>query len=169
MFKAETGQGLEDANSYASVQDFKDWAALRPRVTVPENDSDIEKALVAATDWIDGNFARFFKGSQQLAMQALQWPRSGIPSPDGNIYPLGYMPPQLIKATCTLAVEALTGALWTNMSGATLQVIEKTTGPLTTKYNPVKPADMVVQRNFDEVRAMLSPLCKGFAIMSVSR
>lgn len=169
MFKAETGQGLEDANSYASVQQFKDWASLRPRVTVPDNDSDIEKALVSATDWIDANFANAFRGSQQLAMQALQWPRVGVPSPEGDVYPLGYMPPQLIKATCILAVEALNGALWTNVSGAAPQVIEDTVGPITTKYNPLKPADMAVQRNFDEVRSTLMPLCRGFSIMSVTR
>lgn len=168
-FTVETGQGLETANAYVSVSDFKAYCELRGIDLGGKTDTQIEGAIVAATDWIDANFSNNLLGSPAFVQQALLFPRSGLLDPTGSQRPLGYMPPQLAKATCILGIEALNGKLWTNVSGAAPQIIEDTIGPITTKYNPVKPADMVVQLNFDEARAAMAPLLRKFNQISVSR
>ena len=169
MLVQETGQGLENANSYASVQQVKDYCSIRRIDIIGKSDDEIAGAAIVGTDWIDANFSRQVTGSQQFTVQALQWPRTGLVDGAGVLRPLGYMPPQVIKATCILAVEALKGTLWTNVSPSNPQIIEDTTGPLTTKYNPINPRDMVVQRNFDEVRATLAPLLRSFGLLTVTR
>lgn len=167
-FVAEDGNGQEAATSYVSLEAFKAYAEDRG-ITLSGDDAALQGALVAATDWISSNFAEEWKGFPSFGQQALDWPRAGIEA-NGVVQGLDYMPPQLIKATCALAVEALKGELWNNVSGTGQQVIEKTIDSITTKYNPLKPTERVVQRNFDNVRAMLSPLVRGtFGQMRVSR
>lgn len=167
-FVAEDGNGLEDAVSYVSLQAFKTYAEDRG-ITLSGDDAALQGALIASTDWISSNFSEEWKGFPSFAQQALDWPRMGIEA-NGVVQGLDYMPPQLIKATCALAVEALKGELWNNQTGTGQQVIEKTIDTITTKYNPVKPSEMVQQRNFDNVRAMLSPLVRGwFGQLRVSR
>lgn len=167
-FVAEDGNGQEAATSYVSLDAFKAYAQDRG-ITLSSDDAALQGALVAATDWISANFAEVWKGFPSFAQQALDWPRAGIEA-NGTVQSLDYMPPQLIKATCALAIEALKGELWNNQTGNGQQVIEKTIDTITTKYNPVKPAEMVQQRNFDNVRAMLSPLCHGwFGQLRVTR
>lgn len=168
-FKVETGQGLEDANAYVDVPAFKDYCGLRSIDVSGKTDEEIQGAIVNATDWIDANFTNNLLGSPAFVQQALQFPRSGLVDATGNQRPLGYMPPQLAKATCILAIEALNGKLWTNVSGASQQIIEDTIGPVTTKYNPVKPSDMVMQLNFDEARAAMAPLLRRFNAIAVTR
>lgn len=169
-FKVETGQGLEDANAYASVQQFKEYCQLRNIDLTGKEDGQIEGAIVQATDWLDNNYARSLLGFRAFGQQALEFPRQGVPDPTtGNQRPAGYMAPQVIKATCILAVEALKGSLYTNVTGTGQQVIEKTIGPITTKYNPVKPSEMVVQRQFDEARQAMAPLMRSFGLLQVSR
>lgn len=168
-FEVETGQGLETANAYVSVSDLKDYCTLRGIDLTGKQDGQLEAAIVAATDWIDANFSNNLLGSPAFVQQALQYPRVGVLDPTGNQRPIEYMPPQLKKAACILSVEALNGALWTNVSGASPQITEDTIGPITTKYNPVNPADMVLQRNFDEARAAMAPLLRKFNAITVTR
>lgn len=169
-FVSEDGNGREDAVSYASVQAFKDFAAYRFGVTVPDDDTQTEKALATATAWIDTNFENAFVGSRIFANQALAFPRDGFIGPDGMVRPLGWMPSQIVKATCILAVEVLKGdPLYKNADGAARQVIEDSVGPLITKYAPTNPALVTVERSFPEVRQTLAPLLRAFRNLTVCR
>lgn len=169
-FEVETGQGLETANAYASVQDFKDYCSLRAIPLGDKSDDDLQAAIVKATDWIDNNYANSLLGYRSFGQQALEFPRTGLPpGSNGQQRPLGYMPPQLIKATCIVALEALNGALYVNVSGASPQVTEETIGPITTKYNPINPNDVTAQRNFDEARQAMSSLVRNWGLLQVSR
>lgn len=168
-FVTEDGAGHADANSYASVEDFRDFAQFRIGVTVPDDDLTIQKALVTATGWIDTNFASLFLGYQSTNGQALAWPRGGFTGPDGYDYGLQYVAPQVVKATCILACECLKGdPLYKNADGAARQIIDASVGPIIKKYNPVKPSEMTIERQFPEVRATLAPVTR-FNSLRVSR
>lgn len=103
-FKVEDGTGLPDSNSYASVEfadsyfldrGIADWAAL--------SQDDKQAALIAATDYIDGRFGPYFKGSILVEdpLQALQFPRDAF---DG-------VPINVQKATAEYAKRAAVAAL----------------------------------------------------------
>lgn len=169
-FTLEDGNGLASANSYASVEEYKDFASLRVGASIPADDADIEKALATATSWIDTNFETSFRGYRQFTIQALAFPRAGLIGDDGVELPLGYMPPALIKATCILAAEAAKGdPLYTNASGAARVITEDSIGPIVKKYAPQSPEAMTMERQFPEVRSTLAPLLRGFSALTVSR
>lgn len=166
----EDGTGKLDALSFASVQHLRDYAGARG-IALTGDDAALEANLVLATDWIAAEFADEWPGVPLMAEQSLPWPRSGICNPaTGYEWVAPWMPAQLVKATCALAVEAQAGALWNRAAPNTPQVVERTVGPITTKYNPLKPSDITLQRNFDEVRTILSPILarRGFGL-SVGR
>lgn len=165
----EDGNGLPNANSYASVQDFKDFADLRVGVQVPADDV-LVKSLATATAWIDSNFANAFIGGHVFANQALEFPRSGFVDGEGYERPMGWMPPQLKKAVCILAVECNKGdPLYKNADGAARVLIEDSVGPLITKYAAQNPNAITQERSFPEVVATLRPLMRGFGSLTVDR
>lgn len=169
-FVVEDGNGREDARSYASVDNFKDFASLRTGVTVPNDDVTIQKALVTASDWIDSNFEGSFIGERSFPIQALAFPRTGFT--DGNGYAIpNALPKVLIKAVCILAVEALNGKPLYNNTDASQsrQIVEDSIGPLITKYAANSPATLVQERQFPEVQATLRPLLRGIGMLRVDR
>jgi hypothetical protein len=104
-FQHEDGTGRENAVSFASVLFYETYLADRglthgSRLTK-------EQALVTATDWISDQFAEEWRGVPLIANQGLSWPRAGIVNPvTGSEYELPWMPAQLVKATCELALIA---------------------------------------------------------------
>ena len=73
MFVYETGEGLPNANSLASVQDFKDYYSLRNIDISTLTDTQIEGFLVLGTDYIVQKYD--FKGSKLKDTQSLPFPR----------------------------------------------------------------------------------------------
>ena len=73
MFTVETGEGLPNANSLASVQDFKDYYSLRNIDISTLADTEIEGMLVLGTDYIVQKYD--FKGSKLKDTQSLPFPR----------------------------------------------------------------------------------------------
>ena len=73
MFVYETGEGLSNANSLASVQDFKDYYSLRNIDISTLTDTEIEGFLVLGTDYIVQKYD--FKGSKLKDTQSLPFPR----------------------------------------------------------------------------------------------
>jgi hypothetical protein len=168
-FVVENGTGLEDARSYASVQDLRDFAEFRVGVTLPDDDVTCEKALVTASEWIDSNFANRFRGARAFVQQRMEFPRSGYIDINGQAIQAA-MPIQLSKATCLLAIEAAKGnPLYNNADGSKGAVIEDSVGPLITKYAPGNPATLTQERQFPEVQATLAPLLRGFGMLTVCR
>ena len=80
-FIIETGSGEDaGANSYASVAAFKAyWSDRGFDFSVYSPDVKFERALIAATDYIEMRFGRFFRGRrlnpEYPTMQPLSWPR----------------------------------------------------------------------------------------------
>ena len=73
MFVVEDGTGLPDANSYVSVQEYRDYFSDRGIDVLSETDLEIEGRLVRGTDFIDLQYA--FLGTTSYNIQALQFPR----------------------------------------------------------------------------------------------
>ena len=73
MFIVEDSTGLSNANSLASVQDFKDYYSLRNVNISTLTDTQIEGFLVLGTDYIVQKYD--FKGSKLKDTQSLPFPR----------------------------------------------------------------------------------------------
>lgn len=159
----EDGNGQPDAISYASAAQADAYLAARGAKDWADRDvGDKEAALVVATDWINRNYGQKWKGNPSFYNQALDWPRVGIVDDrTGALFGPDFMPKELVGATIELAAEAARGTLYNNASPQTPQVVEDTLGPITTKYNPLRPADVTMQRTFPWIDAMLGPLVRG--------
>ena len=75
-FLVEDGTGLvATANAYISVAEFKAYFSDRDPIDPTILNSNIEKAIVKATDFIDLKYGRRFAGSPLEQDQPLLWPR----------------------------------------------------------------------------------------------
>lgn len=94
----ENGTGLSTANSYADVDDFKNWADDRAIDYSSFPDIDIAGALVTATTWIDTRYT--FKGTALNETQSLLLPTDTVS-----------VTPNVVKSTCQAAHYQLAGLL----------------------------------------------------------
>ncbi|MHB1125235.1 MAG: DnaT-like ssDNA-binding protein [Ramlibacter sp.] len=155
----ETGAGLADAESYATVEqadaylaarNYPAWALLAPEAK--------EAALRMATAYMHA-FA--WKGIRSYQTQALDWPRTGVVA-DG--YPVdGDRVPAAVRNACIeLARRASTGELAPDQGQ---QIASKSVGPVSVTYQ----AGSTNARRFPHVAVMLSSLMHGgggsFAIL----
>ena len=99
----EDGTGLENANSYVSVEFADDyfsargvseWAALETEVK--------EQSLIKATDFIDNVFQWY--GKREFEHQALRFPRVGLRDYEGA--EISGIPTCLRQAVCDAAIIA---------------------------------------------------------------
>lgn len=78
----EDGTGLEDADSLASLADFKAWRTANGFTTPAADDPDLESALRRGSTWLSTYFQ--WKGSPlKPRVQALAFPRTGVTDCDG--------------------------------------------------------------------------------------
>lgn len=107
----ETGVGLPDANSYASVASADayysqrgnaDWAALTTAAK--------ESALILATDYLEATYTEAWKGERVSGTQALSWPRYDV-IVDGYELISNALPIKLVHACIELALRANSGPL----------------------------------------------------------
>lgn len=124
----ETGTGNPDANSYASEQQVRDYAALRG-IVVPAadgNNDPLSPLLILAMDYF---LTMTFYGEPVSHSQPLQFPRYGVPQPSGFCdYPPTTIPPALVKAQCQLVLEQVAGVQLSTTAQSTTQ-----TGPNVTR------------------------------------
>jgi len=81
-FTVEDGTGLSDSNSYESVAEFDDYCTTRGMEISQYNDTDKQRALVKAAEYIDHKPGRRFLGRRSVQTQALQFPRVCLPDPE---------------------------------------------------------------------------------------
>ena len=105
MFIAADGLNYEDANSYVSTEYADAYFSLRGNeIWAAATTNQKEVALVKATDYIDQTYGQRWIGSK-YRMTGLEWPRYC------TVYDADTIPENLKKATCELALEALTTPL----------------------------------------------------------
>lgn len=108
----ETGTGAAGSTSYVSVSDVRGFIGSIALSTA--TDTEIERAAILATRYLDGKYRARWVGVRMLAdTQPLEWPRYvNLRRTDGYIDALSATIPQAIKdATCELALRALTSPL----------------------------------------------------------
>lgn len=96
------------ANSYIAVADFNSFHADRNVTEIVDAEYDttqIQGALVQATDYIEKQWGRKFRGWKRSQSQRLEWPR--IDAFDNDNYLFDPIPHQLVAATAEYALLAL--------------------------------------------------------------
>lgn len=100
----EDGTGIIDANSYATVQEFKDYHNDRGNDVSEFSDSDIARLLVRATDYVDQRWGMAFKGYKQFTCNTLSFPRKALVDKAGNT--VEGVPEKLKQAVFIYALQA---------------------------------------------------------------
>jgi hypothetical protein len=142
----ETGAGLADANSYASVADGDAYFEGHLYATAWTGATSDTKAaaLVMATRLIDAQYQ--FLGYRANESQALQWPRTECPDPDrggrtwtvlgpvvSNCVPYDSVPEAVVQATCELGRELIIEDRTAAPPGEGLATVIN--GSVTTRYS----------------------------------
>lgn len=101
-FTVETGAGLEDATSYASVEQFLQYNLDFGNADYSALDEDkIKTYLNKATAYIDMSYC--FQGIRYTDTQALSFPRYDLYDRKWVYISFGTLPKDLISAVCYLA------------------------------------------------------------------
>ena len=109
----ESGIIVAGANAYASIASADSYHADRGNAWTGTT-AQKTAALLAATAYLDGKYRNRWKGARvQPLVQLLEWPRAGVQVEGfaGFLYPYTTIPPEIVAATCELALRALTAPL----------------------------------------------------------
>ena len=108
-FVVETGAGLSNANSYASVSAADSYVADRGIAGWTALSSTIkQQSLVNATDYLEATYRSAYKGNRVSETQSLSWPRYNV-IVDGFNFPANVVPTQVINACIEMAIRASLG------------------------------------------------------------
>lgn len=153
----ETGQAAPNALAYVSAADCAAYHAARGNSLFGDmTEAQQEQAIIRAMDFM-ALYGPKWKGRRATADQALDWPRYDVCVRDGydRYLSASTVPDAVVKATCELAVRAGAGEL---VKDAEREVIEKTIGPITTKWAQGVPAPTA---QFTAVDLLLKPLLQS--------
>lgn len=106
-FVVETGTGLANSNAYTSVSAFKSYHDDRGNSYSGYTDSQIEKAIVCASDYLDIRFT--FIGYRRNVSQSMEWPRYQAFYRDGRL--ANGVPVEIAEACAEYALRALAAPL----------------------------------------------------------
>ena len=159
----ETGTGSASSESYVSVTQADQYHSDR-MMTLWATMSTAEKeaALRRTTDYLTTAYRLRWAGGRKTTTQALDWPRSYVPVKDAPEYFGGssafysdsVVPPELMAASCALALRAAAGQLIEDQERAVTSV---TVGPISQTYDKSSSQS----KRYPEIDAMLRPLLKG--------
>ena len=126
----EDGTGLEDANSYVNIEDYKTYWIDRNIDISNKSDIELQASLVLATQYIDNNYN--FVGYKSSHKQSLEFPRYNAYTREG--YRINGVPKKLIYAVNEAGYMSLNG---TSLFASTQSDIKERTedvGPIKTTY-----------------------------------
>lgn len=108
-FVVETGAGVPNANSYASVSDADGYVADRgisgwSTLTTAEK----QQALIKATDYLEATYRDAWRGNRITVTQTLSWPRTNVII-DGFLLDANAIPFAVEYACIEMAIRASTG------------------------------------------------------------
>lgn len=108
-FVVETGAGLSNANSLASVSAADTYVADRGIAGWTALSTPIkQQSLVNATDYLEATYRSAYKGNRVSETQSLSWPRYNV-IVDGFNFPANVVPTQVINACVEMAIRASLG------------------------------------------------------------
>jgi hypothetical protein len=126
----ETGAGLADAESYASVADADAYHAGRGNAQWTALTTERKEQLLRMATEYMAVYAGSLSGVRQYSTQALDWPRLEAAG-HGFAVPPSFVPPGVKNACAVLALSAAAGPL-SGASGSTVRRIK--IGPMEKEY-----------------------------------
>lgn len=166
-FVPETGAGLSNSNSYASVAQADsyfadrgnaDWAAL--------NTTAKQQALIKATDFLEATYRSAWKGFRVSSTQALSWPRVEVVA-DGFPIPSSIVPLPVVYSCAELAIRSTTTTLLADQGQ---QVKREKVDVLEVEYQDYSdPTERYPAVNRLLLPFLLSASASGFAQVRVIR
>ena len=150
-FVVETGAGLANANSLASVaaadayvadRGITGWTALTNQVK--------EQALIRATDFLEATYRNAWRGFRNTETQALSWPRYDL-YVDMFLVDSNIVPAAVVRATIEMALRASTDATLIEDQGRV--ITRERVDVLETEYSEFGPRNT----SYTAVARMLSP------------
>lgn len=83
-FLVDDGTGLENANSYATVEAFKEYLGDRGRDIAGLADEKIQQLLIRGSFALDNTYSQRWRGDRASYTQGLDFPRTGAEFNDGT-------------------------------------------------------------------------------------
>lgn len=147
----ETGAGLPDADSLASVEAADLYHADRGAAAWAALSADRKaQCLRLATDYMGQVYAAAWQGVRAVAGQALDWPREGVVAFETVEVLANIVPPAVANACALLALKASTAVLAPDLGQAKKRV---KVGPIETEYADYSPQS----KRYLAVDRMLAP------------
>jgi hypothetical protein len=133
-FVVETGAGLADANSYASVADADAYVADRGIAGWATLSSTVkQQSLIRGTDYLEQTYREAWRGFRVTSTQALSWPRSDVVV-DTFLVAANVVPKAVIRACIEMALRASDGDELISDLGQ--QVVREKVDVIETQYAP---------------------------------
>lgn len=170
----EDGTGKADAESYCDVAYADAYFLARAHAAWAALDTTTKEAyLRIATDFMVANFRMRWKGRRVLITQSLDWPRVGVVLDEfaatigRNGYgtyglfqvPYTIVPEEIKKACAEMAIRVITNPEL--VSDQTQNVLQKTVGPITVKYDQQSPQWKQYRYVDQLVKSYLNPSAKS--------
>lgn len=109
-FVVETGAGLSNSNSYASVAAADDYVADRGLTGWSTLTTTLkQQALIKATDYLEATYREAWKGDRVTETQSLSWPRMNV-YVDQFLLDSNIVPKPVINACVEMAIKSASGA-----------------------------------------------------------
>lgn len=118
MFVPANGTNTDTANAFCSVEYADQYHAIRGNTLWDGSTDAKQAAIIKATDYIEQIYSQRFIGTYYGA--GLSWPRYNL-----SQYASDVIPDALKKATCELALEAMSGDLNPTTGGQQNVIKEK--------------------------------------------
>lgn len=151
----EDNTGLSNADSYVTLQEFKDYASLRGIESVEDlTDSEAETKIRQGFDYVNSRY-----GYTSVPLdndQAGEFPRVDLSDGMGRIF--NVVPNRVKQAQCAAAIAAIDGALFT-VADRGGKVKSESVGPISVTYEDGAPVDKTIS----EVDRLLRPFIKSDA------
>lgn len=149
----ETGSGVEDANSYVSLEDAQAYAKARG-LGFTRLEDKATQYLVLAMDYLESLRANYI-GMKVETTQPLQWPRKYAVI-DGSLFSDSAIPSEIKHAQIRLAIAIQDGFDPLPTREAAAFVIKEKVGQLETTYSEaIQTSGVPIIRS---VNALLAPL-----------
>ena len=140
MLRVEDGQGLPDANSYVSVLEAEDIAALFG-LSWPAG-VDIDTTLINATDYLDSKLSPV--GCILDITQSLNFPRKPFYDKQGRL--IEDVPDEIKKAVVFLAVQDSNQSLFEELPGIISQRFGDSSETYSGTFRSSKGGSYVIRR-----------------------
>ena len=154
----ETGEGLENANSYIDLVDVEKY--LPSSVLVKLNELSVDEQIdrfITASLFIDFSFD--WIGQQKTLEQGLSWPRINVLY-QGHKIPENYIPTQIKKA-CSMAINLIMkSGIGVFQETNEAQIKKEKFGPIETEYFKAMKYNFDNSSQFSDINNLLRGLFK---------